>query len=371
MLIDYDMTLEEVLNKIDGEDGNRRAIFYTNVLKPVEDDEDLHGNTTTLMEHRGVACRCIVCYGILFEDGEVMLIPVTMDGRALCELPEGGVSASLKSREKIETIVLNKLKAKFPNLARTCANSCSDSDSYNNRPIIFYDDFVEIAEHLKPYGKQISRYLTSESLLKGTSPYRKVEFGWLPDKGVIFDIGKNGLMANLYENDKDYAIPKFVNTVGYYYGGDYSEVKFPASVNRFGRNFLDRIAGDILVIPDTIKYVEGDVGTVDYNYIVFPDTLRFVDCVTFDGVSGAIIISEEFMKRNADTIVFARATLNYEQFWERGKKNCYVFAVVPDVKNYQQYIDEGIDKYILNNDMLREIKQRLNRGVLDDKFLIR
>lgn len=329
------------------EDGSvRRALFGERVSDRIEDIEKVNPDIRAFYEddYEGFLVHH---FAILYMNGDIEMLLFNVLNDTVVLHPE---SKSLRKEINISWAL-----SQFTN---KIADSCMMKYRFSGENCLFTrENFLEIAEHIKPYLKDIRRYAASSKLLDKMDISDSVTFGWSEEFGIIFDF--RDFSCDFYsETSVGARIPQFVETIGrYHYSGANKnwELAIPEGVKQLLPVALDGNFGTI-VLPRTLEKL-GDrcFDMISLKYLVLPDNLIVDSTISYEPTSGIVIMSENFIKLNFDAIVLGliSAADSYENHYEKfctnsGAVLC-LYAVVPDVRNYKTYIKDGIEKYLLND----------------------
>lgn len=333
------------------EDGSiRETLFGERVSDCIEDTEKANIDIRDFYEncYKGFLVHH---FAILYMNGDIELLLLNVLNDTIVLHPE---SKSLRKEVNISWAL-----SQFTN---KIADSCMMQYRFYGEDCLFTrESFLEIAEHIKPHLKDIKRYAASSKLLDKVDVIDSVKFGWSKEFGITLDF--NDFSYDFYsETSVDVRIPKFVEAIGRYnYSGANRnwELVIPEGVKHLLPVAMDGNFGTI-VLPSTLETL-GDrcFDTASLEYLVLPDNLIVDSTISYCPAKGIVIMSEKFIELNFDAIVLGliNASENYEKHYEefRTKSGAmvYLYAVVPDVKNYKTYIKDGIEKYILNEETRR------------------
>ena len=329
------------------EDGSiREALFGERVSDRIEDIEKVNLDIVDFYEndYKGFLVHH---FAILYMNGDIELLLLNVLNDTIVLHPE---SKSLRKEVKISWAL-----SQFTN---KIADSCMMNYRFSEKACLFTrENFLEIAEHIKPHLKDIKRYAASSKLLNKVDVNDSVKFGWSKELGIMFDF--NDFSYDFYsETSVGARIPQFVAAIGRYnYSGANRnwELVIPEGVKHLLPAAMDGNFGTV-VLPSTLETMGGRCfDTVYLKYLVLPDNLIVDSTISYEPTKGIVIMSENLIKLNFDAIVLGliSAADSYENHYEKfctnsGAVLC-LYAVVPDVKNYKTYIKEGIEKYLLND----------------------
>lgn len=338
------------------EDGSvRSALFGQRVSDRIEDIEKVNPDIRAFYEddYEGFLVHH---FAILYMNGDIEMLLLNVLNDTVVLHPE---SKSLRKEVRISWAL-----SQFTN---KIADSCMMKYRFSGENCLFTrENFLEIAEHIKPYLKDIRRYTASSKLLDKVDINDSVKFGWSEELGIIFDY--NDFSYDFYsETSVGVRIPQFVETIGRYnYSGANKswELVIPEGVKQLLPVALDGNFGTI-VLPSTFEKL-GDkcFDMVSLKYLVLPDNLIVDSSISYQPTIGIVIMSEKFIELNFDAIEFGllNAAESYEKHYEEFRTNSgamlCLYAVVPDVRNYKTYIKDGIEKYLLNYKTCRMYRRK-------------
>lgn len=226
------------------EDGSvRRALFGERVSDRIEDIEKVNPDIRDFYEddYEGFLVHH---FAILYMNGDIEMLLFNVLNDTVVLHPE---SKSLRKEINISWAL-----SQFTN---KIADSCMMKYRFSGENCLFTrENFLEIAEHIKPYLKDIRRYAASSKLLNKIDITDSVTFGWSEELGIIFDF--RDLSCDFYSETSVWArIPQFVETIGrYHYSGANRnwELVIPEGVKQLLPVALDGNFGTI-VLPSTLE----------------------------------------------------------------------------------------------------------------------
>lgn len=228
------------------EDGSvRSALFGQMVSDRIEDIEKVNPDIRAFYEddYEGFLVHH---FAILYMNGDIEMLLFNVLNDTVVLHPE---SKSLRKEINISWAL-----SQFTN---KIADSCMMKYRFSGENCLFTrENFLEIAEHIKPYLKDIRRYAASSKLLNKIDITDSVTFGWSEELGIIFDF--RDLSCDFYsETSVGARIPQFVETIGrYYYSGANRnwELAIPEGVKQLLPVALDGNFGTI-VLPSTLEKI--------------------------------------------------------------------------------------------------------------------